>query len=414
MARILVLYQYFATRRGSWGTRFYEFGKRWVEQGHQVTIVTSVYDKSDLRSDRWVWSSNVEGIDVIAVNIGVSNKHGTVRRVLSFAAYSAISSFFAVTLPADVVVASSGPLTIGIPGLAARWLRRRPLIFEVRDLWPRGAIELGMLKNPIAIALSKLLERVCYASAHQVVALAPSMKDWIQRVVPGAPVVTITNAADLDLFDPARVASERIAAKTRGHLCLLYAGTLGKANFGPELLDIAAKLKSLEKIRLFIAGDGSEREELMQRAEQSGLDNVEFLGLLSKEEVAEWHAAVDIILIGLKPFPGLEDGSPNKLFDALAAGRPIVNNARGWVAQLLEDNDCGLNYRAGDIDTAVAHIRSLAAEPERRGQMGQNGRRLAEREFDRSELAARFARLFDEYEKCPRPSLGASDRLGRA
>lgn len=397
MARVLVLYQYFSTRRGSWGTRHHEFGKRWVEHGHDVTVVTSVYDKSDLGSNRFIWTSNVDGIRVIAINIGISNKHGKFRRLLSFAAYSAVSSYFAVAVPADVLIASSGPLTIGIPALLGRWLRRRPLIFEVRDLWPRGPIELGQLTNPVSIAASEWLERLCYRNADVVVALAPTMKDWIQRVAANTTVETITNAADLDLFDPDQPTPLELRERTRGKLCLLYAGTLGRANCGPELLDVAARLKSSgdTTTRLYIAGDGSEREELQLRTTREGLTNVEFLGLLSREEVARWYAVADIVMIGFKPFRALQDTSPNKFFDALAAGKPIVNNTPGWVADLLEAHGCGLNYEPGNVDGAVECIRRLEQSPELRKEMGRRGRSLAQKRFARDTLAAEFSRLLE-------------------
>src|SRR5690606_15584636 len=145
--KIVYFYQYFSTPNGSWGTRVYEFAKEWVDQGHEVTVVTSIYSKSDLVAEKLVEDQVFEGIKVKVLNVIIDNKQSFIKRILSFIKYSLLSSYYAIKLPADVVIASSGPITIGIPGLISKYIRGRKLIFETRDLWPEGAIELGIIKN---------------------------------------------------------------------------------------------------------------------------------------------------------------------------------------------------------------------------------------------------------------------------
>jgi hypothetical protein len=154
VARVLVFYQYYSTPRGAWGTRYYEFSRRWVAAGHAVTIVSSIYDKSDLEPTGFVTHRTIAGAQVIAINLRLSNKHGMAHRIWTFIAYSLLSSWYALTLPADVVVASSGPISIGVPGLIARWIRGKPLIFEVRDLWPEGASDGPAAFTPHARAVA--------------------------------------------------------------------------------------------------------------------------------------------------------------------------------------------------------------------------------------------------------------------
>src|SRR5262249_14227935 len=141
-------------------------------------------DKSDLEPTGFVTRTQIEGARIIAINLRLSNKHGVARRLWTFTLYSLLSSWYALTLPADVVVASSGPISIGVPGLIARWLRGKPLIFEVRDLWPEGAIQLGLLRSRLAATLARAFERLCYRSARVVVALSPGMAEGITRVAP--------------------------------------------------------------------------------------------------------------------------------------------------------------------------------------------------------------------------------------
>ena len=147
--KILIFYQYFSTPKGSWGTRIYEFAKDWVKEGHEVTVVSSIYTKSDLKAKRLLETQFFDGIQVRVINVRIDNKQSIPKRIYSFIAYAVIASWYAVTLPANIVIASSGPITVGLPGLIAKWIRGRKMVFEARDLWPEGAIELGVIKNTV-------------------------------------------------------------------------------------------------------------------------------------------------------------------------------------------------------------------------------------------------------------------------
>ena len=396
MARVLVFYQYYCTPRGAWGTRYYEFSRRWVQAGHSVTIVTSIYDKSDLEPTGFVTKLQIEGARIIAINLRLSNKHGMARRVWTFLAYSLLSSWYALTLPADVVVASSGPISIGVPGLVARWLRGKPLLFEVRDLWPEGAIQMGLLRSPLGKALSRLFERLCYRSARVVVALSPGMAEGIARVAPKSRVVVVPNAADLDIFADGSGAAAKMPPGMEGCSVVLYAGTLGRANSSTEIVDLAAELRSrgANDVRIVVLGDGYERPHMEQLVRERGLDNLSFLGLLPKTGVAAWHARAALTLCAFKPYPVLATCSPNKLFDSLSAGRPVINNTDGWIRELLERHDCGLSYPGGDVRAAADQVLALCRDAPRREAMGRRARQLAETEFSLDRLAGRFAELF--------------------
>ena len=395
MAKVLVFYQYYCTPKGSWGTRYYEFTRRWAAAGHDVTVVTSIYDKSDLVPHGFVTRFDIEGVRVIAMNLVLSNKHGILRRLWTFAMFSLMSCGYALRLPADVVIASSGPITVGVPGLLAHWLRRKPLIFEVRDLWPEGAIQLGMLRGRFTQALARWFERLCYRNANAVVALSPGMAAGVRAVEPRANVVTIPNAADLDLFRP-DIAPTAATAAANGGFMVLYAGTLGRANSSTELVDIATALarRRADDVRIVVIGDGYERANMERLATERGLANLVFLGKLPKTEVAAWHGAAAMTLCLFKPFPVLATCSPNKLFDSLAAGRPVLNNTDGWIRDLLSRTQTGESFAAGDAERAADQIVALRDDAVRRRAMGQRARHVAETEFARDTLAGRFAELF--------------------
>jgi glycosyltransferase involved in cell wall biosynthesis len=395
MAKVLVFYQYYCTPKGSWGTRYYEFTRRWAAAGHDVTVVTSIYDKSDLVPSGFVTRFDIEGVRVIAMNLVLSNKHGTLRRLWTFALFSLMSCGYALRLPADVVIASSGPITVGVPGLLAHWLRRKPLIFEVRDLWPEGAIQLGMLRSRFAQALARWFERLCYRNANAVVALSPGMAAGVRAVEPRANVVTIPNAADLDLFRP-DIAPTAATAAANGGFMVLYAGTLGRANSSTELVDIATVLarRRADDVRIVVIGDGYERANMERLATERGLANLVFLGKLPKTEVAAWHGVAAMTLCLFKPYPVLATCSPNKLFDSLAAGRPVLNNTDGWIRDLLSRTQTGESFAAGDAERAADQIVGLRDDAARRRAMGERARQVAETEFARDTLALQFAELF--------------------
>ena len=258
MARILIFYQYFCTPQGAYSTRYYEFTRRWAAAGHDVTVVTSIYDKSDLEPRGFVTRLDIHGVHIIAMNLRLSNKHGVLHRLWTFFLYSLLSCWYALTFEADIVIASSGPITVGVPGLLARWCRGRRLIFEVRDLWPEGAVQLGIIKSRWTIALARWFERLCYRYASTVVALSPGMAQGVTRVAPGTGVTVIPNSADLDVFFPDHPVTPEIRAQVDGHFVVLYAGALGLANNGLEIVDVAAELRDrgAADVRIVILGDG--------------------------------------------------------------------------------------------------------------------------------------------------------------
>ena len=388
--RCVYFYQYFTTPSGSWSTRVYELARRWVAAGHAVTVVTSVYDKSDLQPSKSSEQHVIEGIDVRVINVGLSNKHGIAVRLWTFFVYAAFASWYALTVPADVVVASSGPITVGIPGLVARWLRRRPLVFEVRDLWPEGAIQLGLLPGRFVQHAAHAFARLCYRQAAAVVALSSGMAEGILREVPGAKVVVVPNACDVALFGvPADPPAFDWADPNK---LVVYAGSTGLMDDCSQIIDAAAELQRRGRgdIQLALLGDGSQRGMLEERVTREGLSSVHFLGLLKKVDVVPWLQHARCALVVFKAVPVLDTGSPNKLFDALAAGTPVVQTTQGWIRELLEAEGCGLTVPPNDASAMADAIQRLVDEPTLRAEMAANARRVAKEQFDRDLLAARM------------------------
>jgi len=198
--RILVFYQYFGTPKGKWSTRIYELTKRWVNEGNKVTVVTSPYEKSDIKAEKRIERQKVEGIELIVINYPDSNRFSKLKRILNFLLFSFFSIYYALTEKTDIVIASSGPITVGVPALFAKFFRRKKYIFEVRDLWPQGAISLGILTNPFLIKVSFFFEKLCYKQASCVVGCSQGMADNITDRFPNVYTSVIPNASDNSLF----------------------------------------------------------------------------------------------------------------------------------------------------------------------------------------------------------------------
>jgi glycosyltransferase involved in cell wall biosynthesis len=359
-----------------------------------VTIITSVYDKSGLVPTKPIQRFNIEGIDVRMINIRLSNKHGIAFRLISFAAYAVIASWYALTLPADVVLCSSGPLTVGLPGLLARYLRRRPFVFEVRDLWPEGAVQLGILRHQPLIWLARCFEKLCYRAAARVVVLSQGMADWIRQAYGFNNLEVIPNASDNEMVAEIGNGFE-LPEWARGKQLALYTGTLGLIDDCAQILEVAGvtRRREIQDIEFVLIGDGKERAQLEQKRRDMKLHNVHFLGSMQKPDVMRWLRAACCALFTVKDVPFLATASPNKVFDALATGTPVIQATQGWIKELLEKGDCGITVPPNNAEAMADAVLKLARGNGLRSRLAANAQRQAREQFDRGLLAERMRKV---------------------
>ncbi len=389
---IVYFYQYFGTPKGGWSTRVYEMTRRWVAAGHRVTVVTSLYDKSDLKADGFITRFDFEGVQVILVNVKLSNDHGFAARVASFLLYALVSVFYALRLPCDVCIASSGPITVGLSGLAAKLVRRKRFVFEIRDIWPDGAVQLGVLTNPAVIRAARWFEKLCYRAADLVVACSPGQAAHVEQTRPGTEVLVVSNASDNDLMDRVDASVLERPAHLADKKLVVYTGTLGLMDDCAQIVEAARVLQARgrEDIALLFIGSGNEKTALEARAEHYGLHNLHFLGLMPKERVVGWLKNARAAFYTVKDVPVLHTGSPNKLFDAFAAGVPVIQTSQGWIWDLLEQEVCGLNVPLGDADAMADAVARLCDDETLFHAYAANAKQLAQTRFDRGHLAATY------------------------
>jgi glycosyltransferase involved in cell wall biosynthesis len=294
-----------------------------------------------------------------------------------------------------VIYATSPPLTMALPAIAASLRHRAPLVFEVRDLWPEAPIQMGALTNPVLMRLARGLEHFAYRRAAHVIALSPGMRDGV--IAAGVPVEKVTlvpNASDLELFSPdldGSPARRRLGLDGDRFVCS-YFGTMGEANDLTQVIEAAALLKGQgqDGVTFVLHGDGKRRPALEQLARQRDADNVVFSDPIpDKQFVAALAAASDACMTIYKDVPVLYTCSPNKLFDTFAAGRPAIVNTPGWLRELVEQHEAGVYARPGDPADLAQKVLYLRDHPEVAERYGRNARRLAEQEFSRDELAER-------------------------
>jgi glycosyltransferase involved in cell wall biosynthesis len=347
-----------------------------------------------------------EGINVVAIAAAYNDPQvGTgmsgLQRMFKFYQFAWSACRIGKKLPVpDVVFATHTPLTTGLAGLTLEHYFKVPFVFEVRDLWPDALVNVGALKNPLAIWWLERMAKKIYAGAKHIVALSPGMKEGIIRAgVPADKVTVIPNASDLDLFSPdINGSAERQRLGLGDKFAAIYFGAMGLAN-GLDYVIEAARILSEQgnnKIIFVLHGSGGKRPELEKMASEYKLTNVIFSNLVpDKEQVARIVAGCDVCMTIYRAAKE-HTWSPNKMFDALAAGKPVLINVPGWLGETIENNNCGRCLDANSPKMLAEVLVELAANPELCRQMGKNARELAEREFARTKLADRLESVLIE------------------
>lgn len=345
--RIVYIHQYFHLPSESGSSRSYEQARRLVSAGHDVHVISSRLDPGG--SEGWE-TSQVAGIRVHQYPVEYSNKMSKRQRLLAFLRFAAVSVQRARSLRGDLVFASSTPLTTAVPGILASILPRRPFVFEVRDLWPDLPIAFGALRNPIVRWLARLLETSAYRHACHIVALSPDMAVRVRELsIPDKRVTVIPNASDVELF---RVPHRKVKQwrqqqpwLSTGRPLAVYVGTIGTANRVDFLVEVAEELERRgSDLTLLVVGDGKEKTRIVEAAEAAGCigRNLFFLGPVAKAVVPCIYGAADVVISSLAPMKELRSSSPNKVFDAFAAGQAVAINYRGWLAELIDESGAGI------------------------------------------------------------------------
>ena len=393
--KILYFHQHFSTPAGKTGTRSYELAKAAHRKGHEVLVVCGSYNGActGLNSEfkkgsRRGW---VDGLEVMEFHMPYSNNQSFFDRTLIFLKFSFSATMVALKERYDLVFCTSTPLTIALPGIFSKLIRRKPFVFEVRDLWPELPKAMKVITNPLVLGLMSALEFIAYRSADACIALAPGIADGIERrrgkkeeihLVPNGCDLKLFNSSIGDRWRPKELASKGFIA--------IFTGAHGVANGLDAVLDTGVELKRRNRMDITLAfiGQGKLKPTLMERAKREGLQNCIFLDPVPKEKLARLMNEVDLGLMILANVPAFYRGtSPNKFFDYIASGLPVLNNYSGWLADLISENDCGFVVEPDNPIMFADELERIADNRTILKVKGENARALAERNFDRNILS---------------------------
>jgi glycosyltransferase involved in cell wall biosynthesis len=403
---ILIIHQAFASLNEPGGTRHHEFARMLSSRGHQVTVIASPVsyitgDKAPFQLPPF--SAKIggehENVKILRASVYSAHHKSFVHRVIAFISFMASSFWLGLGVKnVDVIWGTSPPIFQGMTAWALARLKGAKFLFEVRDLWPQFAVAVGVLTNPILIRMSEWLERFLYRHADQVMVNSPGFREHVETR--GAKrVILVPNGADPSMFDPA---DEGLAFQQTHQLkdkfVALYAGAHGLSNDLGVVLDAAMILEDTD-IQIVLLGDGKEKANLRAQADAMELTNVTFAPSVPKAEMAGALAATDSCIAILKPLDEYKTTYPNKVFDYMAAGRPVVLAIDGVIREVVEAAGCGIFAEPGNPSALADAIRTLAADKDKSRQMGLDGRKYLEENFSRAAIGEKLLGLLGELAK---------------
>lgn len=394
--RILFLSDNFPPETNAPATRTFEHARRWVRGGAKVTVVTTQPNfpagrifpgyRNRLFQREWM-----DGVEVVRVWTYITANQGFTRRTLDYMSFMVTGFLASVFLPRpDVIVATSPQFFTTCAAWVLSVLKRRPFVFELRDLWPDSIIAVGAMRDSAALRAMKRLEYFLYRKAARIVSVTNSFKSVLcGNGIPPEKIAVVPNGADLAGFTPGPKPHDLVERHgLEGRFVAAYIGTVGMAHGLATILEAAEKVAASERIAFVIVGDGAERAKLEEESRRRGLDNVTFVGPVGKHDVVRYWRLADAALVVLRDRQVFRHVLPSKMFEAMATARPIVLGVLGESAELLQAAQAGTVVQPEDAEALAAAVEDLAANPDKAAEMGRKGRSFVEAELDRDKLAA--------------------------
>jgi glycosyltransferase involved in cell wall biosynthesis len=387
--KILIVYQYFGGKNTMWSSRIYEMSQYWKNQGAEITVITAPYSKSDLGiQNKFISKYKYDGLNIIVINSQDNNSYSFIRRVFNQFIFSLVSIYYSLTLNYDIILTSSGPIFVSFSGLFSKFFRKKFFVFELRDKWPDGAIELGHITNRLLIWILKKFEKHIYKNSDLLVAASIGMKNEILREGFIGKIFVAPNSCDKSFFNNLAIDDHNFNYDSNSKL-FIYFGSLGVMDDVHYLVE-AFELASIEGAQFLIFGDGVERNKIESYISTRKISNIKVMGILPKQEVFKWLQLSYVSLIAYKNLPALQNSSPNKLFDSLAFGIPVLHNTWGWIKDLVDSNKIGLSANPNNVYDMANSIKFIYDNPDQREIFSKNALSISKEMFDRSKIAKEY------------------------
>jgi glycosyltransferase involved in cell wall biosynthesis len=402
--RIAYVCHYFVPEPAAPAARVHEFARAWVQAGHAVDVVTTFpnhpvgWIPPEYRG-RALSTEVLDGIRVLRCWLYAVPNRGVGRRGLDHLSFMLTSLLLGLPRlrTVDVVIASSPTLFSALSAWLMARIRRVPFVLEVRDLWPEAIVELGLMRRgSLTVRILESLARWLYRQAARVVVVTEAFADrLVSQGVPRSKLAVIPNGADTRFFAPrdSDVGLLRTRLDLDGRFVIAYVGSHGLSHGLGVVMDAAA---AQPEVTFLLIGDGAERERLLAERDRRQLRNVVMKPSVSKAEVAGVYAAADACLVPLRDVTIFETFVPSKLFEVLAAGRPVIGAVRGEARRILERSGGALIIDPERGDQLALAVDRLRRDPSLCDRLGRSGRAFAVQKYDRDALAARYLQLLQE------------------
>lgn len=392
---ILYIHQYFRTPEEGGAIRSYYLAKGMVDAGHRVTLVTT-------HNEPKYKKAFIDGIHVHYLPVPYEQSYGFWRRLWSFIKFVILVCYKAPNFRrVDVCYATSTPLTVGLIGWYLKFHYRIPYYFEVRDLWPEAPVQMQVVKNRMLQRWLYFLEHKIYEKAHAIIALSPGIADYVKKVVPQKLIYLLPNISDCQFFRKSEKNSyHEEQFNVVNKFVVTYFGAIGKANHLEYMLQAAeASQHALPDVLFLIVGEGSDKARIMRLAEEKKLRNLRFVPFQNKYGLLSIINITDVSYVCFADKPVLTTNSPNKFFDALAAGKACITTTPGWLTHLVEENQCGLYIDPNQPASFVDKIAPLVNNRQLLETYQSNARNLAEKQFDKNKQIKNLLSVIDPHAK---------------
>jgi glycosyltransferase involved in cell wall biosynthesis len=403
--RILYCSFFFTTNEGSYSARGQHTASALATRGHDVTVLCVNHGRSNRNQSKDIQKYQAAGCEILSLPISYEQQFRKRYRVVAFCRYAVKVRQMMAKIDHDLVFATSTPITAGFPSTFFKSSRKRkPFVFESRDLWAHMMVEMKVAKSPWMGKALINAERRIYEAADHCIGLAPGIvDDMIDAGVPEDRAHLISNGADVHLMAPGDRRDLKLPGVRDKDFVAIFAGAHGVANGLSAILDVAGELKRRKEdyVKIVLIGEGAQKPKLVARAKEEGLDNCLFFDSVPKVELANIIGCANVGLMCLPDYKTFAYGtSPNKFFDHLAAGRPQVVNYYGWTADLVTENNCGIAVKPKDPGAMADAILRLRDDATLSCEMGHNARKLAESRFSWDILAPKFAETLELAASC--------------
>lgn len=402
MKRLIYLHQYFKFPEESGGTRSYDLATSFQRYGYEVEVISATSNIRYKNNRGWTLVER-DGIKVHYVYLPYGNHLSYFKRILVFLRFIWLTSFKLKKIKCDVVLATSTPLTIGIPALFKKKICKTPFIFEVRDVWPEAVIAIGAIKNKLLQKLLFILEKKIYFNATQIVPLSTDMQKSIITRYPQIAEKTkmvIENISEISRFqncDELVDIEQIVGFKPR--FSVLYAGTFGRVNGLHQVVELAEKTINIDpKLVYFLVGSGGEKKKVMAKAERCKVlnKNLFILEPISKNELPKWYRSVSMGASFVIDIKELWANSANKFFDTLAASKPALINYGGWQSEVLKSCNAGYVLPPLFSDEDVKDFVNYTCDKILIQEQEENALKLAKERYSLDIAVEKYLKVFNE------------------